>query len=84
GIFDAMSLNQNGIAAVSLMTCNNYPDKALQELAALYAKSPRPVLVWALDRGQAGERAIRKHVERSRVEGWTANAALPPEGKKKA
>lgn len=84
GIFDAISLNQNGIAAVSLMTCNNYPDKALQELATQYDKSPRPVLVWALDRGQAGERAIRKHVERSRVEGWTANAALPPEGKRKA
>lgn len=84
GIFDAISLNQNGVTAVSLMTCNNYPDKALQALAGLYDSSPRPVLVWALDRGQAGERAIRKHVERCRAEGWTSKAALPPDGKKKA
>jgi len=84
GIFDAISLNQNDVAAVSLMTCNNYPDKALQALAGLYDKSPRPVLVWALDRGKAGERAIRKHVERCRAEGWTAKAALPPDGKEKA
>ncbi|EOU3079482.1 TPA: toprim domain-containing protein [Yersinia enterocolitica] len=84
GIFDALSLNQNGIAAVSLMTCNNYPEKALHALAALYGTHPRPVLVWALDNGNAGERAIRKHVERSRSEGWTAKAALPPEGAVKA
>lgn len=84
GIFDAISLNQNGVVAVSLMTCNNYPDKALQALAGLYDNRPRPVLVWALDRGLAGERAIRKHVERCRSEGWTAKAALPPGGKEKA
>lgn len=83
GIFDAVSLNQNGVAAVSIMTCNNYPERALQALAALYDKKPRPVLVWALDRGQAGERAIRKHVKRSRDEGWTAKAALPPDVKEK-
>ncbi|HEN3438260.1 TPA: toprim domain-containing protein [Yersinia enterocolitica] len=84
GIFDALSLNQNGIAAVSLMTCNNYPEKALHALAVSYGSNPRPVLVWALDTGNAGERAIRKHVERSRSEGWTAKAALPPESKLKA
>ncbi|WP_050747349.1 toprim domain-containing protein [Sodalis glossinidius] len=35
GIFDAISLNQHGVAAVSLMTCHNYPEKALQALAVL-------------------------------------------------
>ncbi|EBQ9480539.1 bifunctional DNA primase/helicase, partial [Salmonella enterica subsp. enterica serovar Kokomlemle] len=55
GIFDAISLNQNGIAAVSVMSAVNYPEKALQELAAACGKKPRPGIVWALDNGRAGE-----------------------------
>lgn len=56
GIFDAISLNQNGIAAVSVMSAVNYPDKALEELAKLCGDNPRPVIVWAPDNGRAGER----------------------------
>ena len=34
GIFDAIALVHNGISAVSIMSCNNYPEKALAALAA--------------------------------------------------
>ncbi|AZT32360.1 toprim domain-containing protein [Salmonella enterica subsp. enterica serovar Stanleyville] len=79
GIFDALSLIQNGIAAVSIMTAGNYPEQALKELAGLYKGKALPKLVWALDNGQAGEKAILRHVKRSRDEGWKAGAALPSE-----
>lgn len=77
GIFDAISLNQNGIAAVSVMSAVNYPEKALQELAAACGKKPRPEIVWALDNGRAGEGYARKHAERAAKEGWKTGAALP-------
>ncbi|HFI1725329.1 TPA: toprim domain-containing protein, partial [Escherichia coli] len=77
GIFDAISLNQNGIAAVSVMSAVNYPDKALEELAKLCGDNPRPVIVWALDNGRAGERYAKKHAERSAEDGWRTAAALP-------
>ncbi|HDH7263270.1 TPA: toprim domain-containing protein, partial [Escherichia coli] len=77
GVFDAISLNQNGIAAVSVMSAVNYPDKALEELAKLCGDNPRPVIVWALDNGRAGERYAKKHAERSAEDGWRTAAALP-------
>lgn len=77
GVFDAISLNQNGIAAVSVMSAVNYPDKALEELAKLCGDNSRPVIVWALDNGRAGERYAKKHAERSAEDGWRTAAALP-------
>ncbi|HAK1936312.1 TPA: bifunctional DNA primase/helicase [Salmonella enterica] len=77
GIFNAISLNQNGIAAVSAMSAVNYPEKALQELAEVCGKNPRPEIVWALDNGRAGESYARKHAERAAKDGWKTGAALP-------
>lgn len=77
GIFDALSLNQAGMVAVSIMTAGNYPEKALKALAERYGDNPRPLLVWALDNGKAGERAAAKHIKRCQDEGWQACAALP-------
>ncbi|MBW5819574.1 toprim domain-containing protein [Yersinia enterocolitica] len=79
GIFDAISLNQNGITAVSAMSATNYPDKALAELARQCGQNTRPVIVWALDNGRAGERYAQKYAERSAAEGWKTTAALPAE-----
>lgn len=84
GIFDAISLYQNGVAAVSVMTAGNYPDKALKALAERYAHKPLPRLVWALDNGKAGESAILRHVRRSRDQGWQSSAALPSSGESAA
>ncbi|EMK2701238.1 toprim domain-containing protein [Providencia rettgeri] len=75
GIFDAISLAQNGLVAVSLMSCHNYPDVALKMLKEALGDKKMPVLVWALDNGPAGERGMKKFVERSRNEGWGATAA---------
>ncbi|HGN2570836.1 toprim domain-containing protein [Providencia rettgeri] len=79
GIFDALSLIQNGIAAVSLMTCHNYPEVALNALKAALGNNKKPLLVWALDNGAAGERAMKKFVARSHDDGWKATAARPAE-----
>lgn len=79
GIFDALSLVQNGRTAVSLMSCHNYPNIALKSLREALGDKKAPLLVWALDNGAAGERAMMKFVERSKNEGWQATAAKPAE-----
>lgn len=84
GIFDAISLYQNGVAAVSIMTAGNYPETALKAMAARYADKPLPRLIWALDNGKAGESAILRHVRRSRDQGWQSSAALPSSGESAA
>ncbi|ROT46338.1 bifunctional DNA primase/helicase [Pusillimonas sp. NJUB218] len=80
GIFDAIALMHHGIDAVSLMSCGNYPEKALAELKANRPTgSPEPVLVWALDGNDAGQRYIKKWKERAELEGWTCRAAVIPQ-----
>lgn len=83
GIFDALSLAQNGITAVSLMSCHNYPDISLNALREALSGKKMPLLVWALDNGQAGERAMLKFTERSRAAGWSASAARTSESRGK-
>ncbi|CAL4868236.1 hypothetical protein MMA231_02511 [Asticcacaulis sp. MM231] len=87
GIFDAWSLGDVAPGAsrhaVSTMSCNVYPKKALHKLkevcAALNVRGPR--LVFAYDIGKAGTEYTRKFVEQARDEGWRATAAQPrPEG----
>ena len=83
GIFDAISLLQNGVKSASLMTCNNYPEQALKQLIDLLPENNRPTLVFALDDGLAGEKYTKKFVKRAREDGWKATAAQPPKGKAK-
>ncbi|MDC9821021.1 toprim domain-containing protein [Pectobacterium polonicum] len=83
GIFDASSLIQNGIAAVSIMSCNNYPEQALAQLAQSLGERPRPMLVWALDNDPAGNKYTIRHARRSQEAGWTVNAACVPVGRQK-
>ncbi|SDG27510.1 Toprim-like [Onishia taeanensis] len=84
GIFDAIALHHHGIAAVSAMSCSNYPEQALEALAdaAHQAGSTRPALVWALDGNHAGQTATLKHVKRARAAGWDCRAAQVPGGKR--
>jgi hypothetical protein len=81
GIFDAIALLHHDVTSTSALSCYNYPDIALKALAQRCAElgRQRPRLVWALDTGKAGERFTKKHVERSREEGWDAVAAQPPD-----
>lgn len=88
GIFDAIALAHHGIAAVALMSCNNYPERALAELDGLLRRQggtvPHPKLVWALDGDHAGRTFTRKHAQRASDAGWTCLAAqIPQTGKAK-
>ncbi len=84
GIFDCTALNQAGLAAVSAMTCNVYPDKFLAALSQQLQDAgiaTRPRLVFAFDVGPAGVSYSRKFVKRARSEGWEATAAqVRPDG----
>ena len=83
GIFDAIAMLHNGITAVSLLTCGNYPEQALAQLSqARGNKSCK--LVWALDSDAAGRRFTLQWVERAREAGWECEAAqIPQTGKSK-
>ncbi|WP_418131489.1 toprim domain-containing protein [Variovorax sp. 278MFTsu5.1] len=87
GIFDAIALAHHGIAAVALLSCNNYPEKALAALKAqLEAQGgtvPAPVLVWAFDGDTAGRAFTLKYARRARDEGWVCEAAQIPQDKGK-
>ncbi|WP_298808397.1 toprim domain-containing protein [uncultured Sphingomonas sp.] len=89
GIFDAIALNQSaafkdrGLIAVSLMSCNNYPEHALAELRRVAAADNRsaPKLTFAFDVGPAGIRWTREFVKRSRDAGFAVGAAqVRPDG----
>lgn len=83
GIFKAIALELNGIPARALLSCVNYPDKALQALSeqCRMANVPRPRLVWALDDDDAGKRYTLEFVARARRDGWDCDAAQPPAGR---
>lgn len=86
GVFDNIALFHHGIAAVSAMSCTNYPALALRGLAEQCAANskPRPKLVWALDGDKAGTRYAKQWLKRSREEGWEASIAVPKQaGSKK-
>ncbi|MGF7188576.1 hypothetical protein JOE11_001603 [Robbsia andropogonis] len=81
GIFDAIALEHRNIAAVSLLSCNNYPEQALADLAAVVNANgaPRPKLVWALDGDRAGRTFTRKWLRKARDAGWTCDAVQVPQ-----
>ncbi len=83
GIFDAIALQHAKLQAVSLMSCNNFPDKALEDLARALEGRKKPTLVFALDDGKAGESFTKRFVKRAAELGWNATAAQPPKGKLK-
>lgn len=78
GIFDAVALTQAGLAAVSNMSVNPWPEHFLAGLrSAIEAsgRTTRPRLVFAFDVGAAGVTWAKRHIERARREGWEATAA---------
>ncbi|MGS0740466.1 toprim domain-containing protein [Glaciimonas sp. GG7] len=81
GIFDAIALEHHDIAAVSIMSCNNYPLQSLQDLRDARGDQ-KCRLVWALDGDAAGRSFTVKHVKRAREAGWECTAAQIPQGGK--
>lgn len=84
GIFDTIALTQSaGVVAVSVMSCNNYPDQALAELRRVAGdlNLSGPKLIFAFDVGKAGTEYTRRFVKRAREAGWIAGAAqVRPDG----
>jgi len=90
GILDAIALLHHGIAAIAAISCTNYPEAALLNIAARFEQEgrPRPVLVWALDndprsdnpniKEPAGQRYTKRWYQRATDEGWTCEAAQIP------
>lgn len=78
GIFDTLALIHHGIESVAALSCNNYPEQALAELAAACG-STRPTLIWALDADPAAQRFTRKWVRQAREQGWECEAAQIPQ-----
>ncbi len=81
GIFDAIALWLTGIPAVALLTCNNYPADAMEDLAR--SRDKKPVLIWALDGDRAGRGFTKKWVAQARKAGWLCSAATIPQTKTK-
>lgn len=78
GIFDAISLAHNNIAAVSAMSSNAYPARALEQLAEL-RKGNLPKLVWALDNEPTARMYLQRWARQSRELGFKCVAALIPQ-----
>lgn len=74
GCLDAIALNLNGIPAVSILACNNYPARMLDALT-----SKDVTLVWALDNDAAGKKYIKKHIEAAHQDGFENRCALIPQ-----
>lgn len=83
GIFDAIALAHHGIAAVALMSCNNYPAKELEAIRAQIQREGKqvaePKLIIALDGDKAGRDYTFRHIKRAKEEGWKCTAAQIPQ-----
>ena len=83
GIFDAIALAHHGIAAVALLSCNNYPEHALKAINDQIQREGKqvtpPKLVWAFDGDKAGRDYTLRFVKRAREEGWKCAAAQIPQ-----
>lgn len=83
GIFDAIALVHHGIAAVSAMSSNAFPETSLKELSRQRG-GKLPTLVWALDNEPGAHRYTQRWVREARALGYTCVAAqiLQPDNRK--
>ncbi|MET1080286.1 MAG: toprim domain-containing protein [Pseudomonas sp.] len=77
GIFDAIALMHHGIAAVSVMSSNGFPEEKLKELARQRG-GILPTLVWALDNEPGAHRYTKRWVKQARELEYTCEAAQIP------
>ncbi|MFJ2282056.1 bifunctional DNA primase/helicase [Pseudomonas sp. NPDC087803] len=78
GIFDAIALVHNGIAAVSAMSSAFFPEESLKELARQRG-GKLPKLVWALDNEPGAHKYTKRWVRQARVLGYECEAAQIPQ-----
>lgn len=78
GIFDAIALVHNGIAAVSAMSSGAYPEESLKELSRQRG-GKLPKLVWALDNELGAHKYTKRWVRQARTLGYECGAAQIPQ-----
>ena len=78
GIFDAIALVHNGIAAVSAMSSAFFPEESLKELARQRG-GKLPKLVWALDNEPGAHKYTKRWVRQARALGYECEAAQIPQ-----
>ncbi|WP_439856441.1 toprim domain-containing protein [Pseudomonas yamanorum] len=78
GIFDAIALVHNGIAAVSAMSSGAYPEESLKELSRQRG-GKLPKLIWALDNEPGAHRYTKRWVRQARALGYVCEAAQIPQ-----
>lgn len=78
GIFDAIALVHNGIAAVSAMSSGAYPEESLKELSRQRG-GKLPKLVWALDNEPGAHKYTKRWVRQARALGYECEAAQIPQ-----
>lgn len=72
GIFDALALRENGLNAVSLMACKNYPEQLINEY-----KDADITWVLALDHDDAGLPSALAHIEKLEAANQKWSIILP-------
>lgn len=77
-VIDSISLYINGIKSVAILSCSNYPDKAL-----INHKGKNITWVWALDNDKAGKNASKKGVKKMQNDGYRVTAVQVGEKSKK-
>ncbi|RON97728.1 bifunctional DNA primase/helicase [Pseudomonas fluorescens] len=78
GIFDAIALVHNGIAAVSAMSSNLFPEDSLK-LLVRQRGGKLPKLVWALDNEPGAHKYTKRWVRQARALGYECEAAQIPQ-----
>ena len=78
GIFDAIALVHNRIAAVSAMSSAFFPEESLNELARQRG-GKLPKLIWALDNEPGAHKFIKRWVRLARALGYECEAAQIPQ-----
>ncbi|MER2103738.1 MAG: bifunctional DNA primase/helicase [Pseudomonas atacamensis] len=78
GIFDAIALVHNGIAAVSAMSSAFFPEESLKALARQRG-GKLPKLVWALDNEPGAHKYTKRWVRQARALGYECEAAQTPQ-----
>ena len=75
GIFDAIALVHNDIAAVSAMSSNAFPGDSLKTLIKIREGGKLPKLVWALDNEPSANAYTRRWVREARALGFVCESA---------
>jgi len=78
GIFDAIALVHNGIAAASAMSSAFFPEESLKELARQRG-GKLPKLIWALDNEPGAHKFIKRWARLARALGYECEAAQIPQ-----